>query len=127
MSLNCPSLSNITEAHDLWLKVVPVFVIDGAPSQVPMSSNHREMITGNFSSNSRKIVKCAHPNSISLMGLNPNMKLAKSGAISKLKNHYVYLDKNILEGLRKAQYVAFLAIKVTNILSSTDDNTLHFI
>ena len=127
MSLNCPSLSNITEAYELWLKVVSIFVIDGAPSQVPMSSNHREMITGNFSSNSREIVRSGHPNSLPLMGLNPNMKLAKSGSISKLKNHFVCLDKNILEGLRKAQYVAFLAIKVTNVLFSPDDNILIFI
>ena len=117
MSLNCPSLSNITEAHDLWLKVVPVFVIDGAPSQVPMSSNHREMIMGNFMTNSIEVAKSTLPNSLPLLGLNPNMKLAKSGSLSKLKNHFVYLDKNILEGLRKAQYVAFLAIKVNDPLS----------
>ena len=92
-------------------------MIDGAPSQVPMSSNHREMIMGNFITNSIEVAKSTLPNSLPLLGLNSNMKLVKSGSLSKLKNHYVYLDKNILEGLRKAQYVAFLAIKVTDPLS----------
>ena len=117
---NHPSLLDNAEAYELWLKVISMYVLDGAPCPVRMLSRHREMILGNFTSNpqSTDLVKSGNLNPAQHSG-------SRSASLSNCKINSVNLDKNVLEGLRRAQYVTFITIKVWKVPSSTDHIIMH--
>ena len=97
-----------------------MYVLDGAPCPVRMLSRHREMILGNFTSNpqSTDLVKSGNLNPAQHSG-------SRSASLSNCKINSVNLDKNVLEGLRRAQYVTFITIKVWKVPSSTDHIIMH--